>query len=76
MGAPTFRQTTVAAVSRYRRRHRYLKLDNRFVEIARITRDQFGYLVYLAGSSEYLSVPSYYPAWVHEGPCRRERRAS
>lgn len=75
--APCFRQTTLERVAAYRRRRRFLQRGPAMIEIARIEKSSDGYLVYLKGQdSAFYAVPALYPAWVVEGPCRRERKAS
>ena len=73
----TWRRTTLAAVKSYRRRRRYLQRGGELFEIASIIPWAKCLRVTLKGQPDacYVLAPEH-TAWVRQGPCRRERRAS
>ena len=74
---PTFRATTLAKVRDYKRRRRYLQRGAELVEIKRVRPWGKALHVWLKDIPDaFFVLDPDHVAYVRQGPCRRERRAS
>jgi hypothetical protein len=71
-----FRRTTLAKVKDYRRRRRYLQRGAELVEIKRVRPWGKALHVWLKDMPYALVLDPDHVAFVRQGPCRREGRAS